>query len=249
MDHVLPLPRVAFVINQGTDHSNGANVARSHHLVHLFTGHRLPATWAVDNAERASLLQTHQSAAAKIEFALKIDPQWCSPTPTRSKFRTELSSRILGLQAVCGTTTHLVVGDPQLLRSRAAALAELGIGGILSEEPTDLPRPLPCGLWQLGSGLRIPQKRRLTSFLTRRRPSAKQLMAANTTATTLVVVDSFELERAQARTLQSFERLLLEVSWAASRNQLVVSTVSEVLADLANQRAVKPQRSILRTAA
>jgi len=253
MKQATTVPRVAFVVDLSAAEPDQANAARVHHLVHLFSGHRLPATWTVDSPERVGQLQKQLTSPGKVEVALKIDRHWLSPLASHSQFRAALSSRISALTAVSGTSTHLVVGDPQLLRSRVSILAEQGVTGIFSERqdcstPAKL-RPLPCGLWQLEPSFCIPPKRSLINFLARRCPSTKQILAAMGANTTLVMVQSAELGRAGARALQGLEKLLREISWASSRDQLIVSTVGETIAELADQRAVKPQQSILRSAA
>jgi len=247
------VPRVAFVVDLTAADRGEANVARMHHLVHLFSGHRLPATWTVDSPERAKSLRKQHASPAAIEVALKIDQQWLSPLSSTSQFRAALKSRILALAAASGASTHLVVGSPQLLRPRAAILAEQGITGVFAQQkdgPTPVKlRPLPCGLWQLEPSFCIPPKRSLINFWARRCPSTKQLLATGGTETTLVMVQSSEFGRSGARALQGLEKLLREISWAASRDQLIVTTVGETLIKLADGRAVKPQRSILRAAA
>ena len=92
-------------------------------------------------------------------------------------------------------------------------------------------------------------KRRLSRWLPSRSTSIKDLSASAAEGNILVSVESAELERVSARGLQSFEKLLREVSWSASRSQMQIATLSEIVADLASRREVKPQRSILRTAA
>jgi len=247
------VPRVAFVVDLTAADRDEANVARMHHLVHLFSGHRLPATWAVDSPEQVESLGKQHSTSATIEAALKIDQQWLSPLSSHSQFRAALDARLSAVAAAGGASTPLVVGDPRLLRPRAAILAEQGIAGIFAPQqngstPAKL-RPLPCGLWQLEPSFCIPPKRSLLNFWTRRCPSTKQLLATAGADTTLVMVQSSEFGRSGASALQGLEKLLREISWAASRDQLTVSTVGEMLAELADQRAVKPQRSILRAAA
>jgi len=247
------MPRVAFVVDLTAADPDEANVARMHHLVHLFSGHRLPATWAVDSPESLKSLRKQVSATAALEVALKIDPHWVSPLASHSKFRKALETRISALAAASEASLSLVVGDPQLLRPRAAILAEQGILGVFAPRQNCLApaklRPLPCGLWQLEPSFCIPPKRTLVNFWARGCPSTKQLLATAGAGTMLVMVQSAELGQAGARALQGLEKLLREISWAASREQLIVSTVGEMLAELADQRTVKPQRSILRSAA
>ncbi len=247
------VPKIAFVVDLADTNPDEADKARLLHLVHLFSGHRLPATWIVGTAERARLLRKQHSASASNEVALRIDMQRLSPLSSHSQFRTELGSQIAALSAAAETRAQLVVGDPQLLRSRAAILAEQGIEGVFFDQQDRSspakPRPLPCGLWQFRPSVSLTQKRRLVSLLLGRHPTVKRLVAIESAETQLLMVRSAELGRTGAGGLQRLEKLLREISWAASRDQLLVSTVRNTLAELSNQRAVKPQRSILRVAA
>ena len=249
------VPRVAFVVDLGPAGPNDRDAARTHHLVHLFHGHRLPATWAVNDAEQAIQLHGRESSPsyAKQDVALRLASTWCDQI-TQVQFRRELNSRIAELNSAVCAATHLVAGNPGLLRSRAAILAEQGIGGVLAlpskRSAVAKPRPLPCGLWQFDPSVHIPLEGGFLPWLFGRRTSANQLIAAGASGETVFVsVESSDLGRVSARSLQSFEKLLREVSWAASRNQLVVSTVDQALTELIAHRAVKPQRSILRLAA
>lgn len=253
MEQVSSLPKVAFVVNLAARHQDDAIAARGNHLVHLFSGHRLPATWTVDGAEQATQLQQQLASPIKNDLALRIASPAFRPNSSPAQFRAELRAQIAVLGAANGAALRLVVGDPQLLRPRASLLAEQGIRGIMPVMPerqaVAKPRPLSCGLWQLEPSFSVPVKRRLASLLRSACPSVKQLIAATPTETTLVQVQADEFGRTGARSLQGLEKMLREISWAASRDQLVVSTVGELLTTLASQRAVSPQRSILREAA
>ncbi len=253
MDQTVIVPKVSFLINLGSCEAEGANVARLRHLVHLFRGHRLPATWSASGAHCAQLLQD-QSSSVTQEMALIVDPSWSALQISAKRFRDELCRRLQSLAGCRGVSPSLVTGDSALLRSRANLLAKQGIQAIVTELPargsSAKPRPLPCGLWQLAANVRIPQRRLSFRWLPMRRISVKQLVTPPYAASgAIVLVESEELQRISARGLQSFEKLLREVSWYASRRQLVVSTISEIVAELATHHEVKPQRSILRVAA
>ena len=254
MDQTASVPQVAFVVNLGPVESTESHIARIHHLVHLFQGHRLPATWAVADAQRMHPLGTQQTLAKMDELALTVDDHWSASQMPKSRFREELIARLAALQAAGAAATTLVVGKPQLLRSRTAVLAEQGIRAVLTgsvERSTEAKsRPLPCGLWQLAPNVQVPQLRRLPLWWPFHRTSARQLIAAGTaTGAIIVAVQSAQLGRSSARSLQQIEKLLREVAWAASRNQLALTTVGQIVAELAIAREVKPQRSILRLAA
>jgi len=252
MDQAVIVPRVAFVINLAQANSPKPNLARLRHLVHLFRGHRVAATWAVADAARARLLQDSSSNSAASEIALSVDDTWAAAHLSHTHFGNELDNRLASLTNSAGATPTLVVGDLGMLRSRMANLSEQGIRAIFTSRPSasvaTKSRPLPCGLWQLVPNVRWP-KRRLSRWLPSRPTSVRDLMASASEGSILVSVESAELERVGARGLQTFEKLLREVSWIASRGQMLISTVSEIVANLVSRSEVKPQRSILRLAA
>lgn len=252
MDQTGIVPRVAFVINLAQADSPRPNLARLRHLLHLFRGHRVAATWAVADASQTRLLRDSSPGSASGEIALTVGDTWGAAQVSPSRFGKELANRLAGLTSFVGATPTLVVGDSRQLSSRMTSLSEQGIRAIFASScPTSdaaKSRPLPCGLWQLVPSVRWP-KRRLTRWLPSRSTSVRDLLASACEGAVLVSVESAELQRVSARGLQSFEKLLREVSWSASRGQMQISTVSEIVADLVSRREVKPQRSILRAAA
>jgi hypothetical protein len=245
------VPRLCFVINLAHAENAGPNLARLKHLVHLFRGHRLPATWAVADAAQTPLLRDFAATAVRHQIGLSLDESWAAAHHGAARFGDELSHRLARLSNASGSTT-LLVGDRGQLGSRMRVLAELGIRAIFtsfSQAATPLkPRPLPCGMWLLAPRVRLP-KPRLTRWLPTRATSVKELLASACAGNVLVEVAADEWERIGVRGMQALEKLLRDVSWSASRGQLQVVTVSEIVADLAGQYAVRPQRSILRLAA
>ena len=254
MSQATIVPRVAFVLNLGVNEASQPDTARLKHLTHLFQGHRLPATWVVEDAQHAKMLAPQRTASPiTTEVALAIEGLWSEVETPPTVFRKELNSRCAAVRAAAESSIELVAGCPQQLRTKASLLSEQGIRGILSStEDRNAPnsRSLPCGLWQLEYQLRIPQKRSITSWFSTRSVSLKKLISADASReTAIVAVDTSQLGNSSARSLQAFEKMLREVSWAASRNQIAVTTAGAVIAELSNHRAVKPQRSILKVAA
>ncbi len=246
------LSKVAFVVNLGNDETTRPSAARARHLAHLFHGYRLPATWAIDSAKRAAILQDRQLAPNDIDLALTIGGRHASAQLPSKQFQRELRQQLAALESITGRTTTLALGDGPRLGTRASILAGQGIRAIISNVvgPSSVAQPLACGLWRLEPRVEMPSTRRMWGLLPARRFSARQLVAVGrSAATNLVMIDSSELCRGHARGLQSLDRLLREVSWAASRKQLAVVTVNEIVAGLAGRDEVKPQRSILRVAA
>lgn len=245
-------PRVAFVVNLEPLDAPSPNLARLRHLVHLFRGHRVAATWAVADASQARLLRDSSSSSAGSEMALMIDRNWAAVQTSRSRFADELRDRLASLADAVGAMPSTVAGEIELLRSRIVSLSDQGIRAILASCPSasfsGRSRPLPCGLWHLVPNASWP-KRRLSRWLPSRPTSVRELISRESEGVILVSIESAKLKRAGARGLQSFEKLLREVSWSASRGQMQISTLSEIVDDLLCRRESKPQRSILRPAA
>ncbi len=231
---------IALVINMASA-ASGQTAAGAQFLAPMLSRLDLPATWVIDQPRQAKVLADQPLA----ELAVTVEAR--SP----QRLRSELSNLQATVQAASGQSVSIVVGDPQQLRSRAALLADLGIGAVISATqqpgPTKPPRQLPCGLWQFDPSLSVPQPRSRWSWLTARRPSLQQLLSAETSGSFKVA--TIDLAQATDRDLQSCEPLLQEIAEAARQQQLQLATVSAMAAALASQREVKPQRSILRRAA
>ncbi|NOZ39410.1 MAG: hypothetical protein GXP24_04190 [Planctomycetes bacterium] len=234
------VPSVALVINFAS--SDAKQTAARIPLLGKF---EMPTTWVIEEPRQSKMLADRMLARAGHELALTVEAR--SP----QRLRSELANFQSAVQDASGQKLSVVVGDPQQLRSRTALLADLGIGAVVSgvqpSGPAKPPRLLPCGLWQFDPTMNIPQPRHRWSWLTARRPTLKNLLAAETSCNQKVL--AFDLGRMNSRELHGCERLLQEIAEAAGRRQLQVETVSKLAAELASRREVKPQRSILRRAA
>jgi hypothetical protein len=238
--------RLIFVIHLEGPESTPADVARIQHVVHLFRGHRVRATWSIANCQ--SLQRMHQRAllGESDELALAI-----SPLEVGSQtFRASLRKRLSMIQSATGTKIGLITGEPTSLRSHAAFLSEQHLRGVLSNIPLrpHLPTcaPLPCGLWQLSHTLAIPQ----TSWLARWLPGGSDLRRLNKQIANheivLISVDAPRIAHTSPRHLQSLERLLREVSLSASRDEIAITTAGEIIDELSAHRTPRPQHSILK---
>lgn len=231
------VPSVSLVLYQAVSATGQASAAV---LARELNSLEIPATWVISEPQQAKILADKRLVSAMDELALEVTAR----TPQR--LRTDLSNSQAAVQAVSGHEVSTVVGDPQQLRSRAALLADLGIGAVLSNSTTSQikpPRPLPCGLWQLDSSVSIPRPRRLWSLLAGRRVTAQQLQAA---APQQVV--AIDLSSMSGRDLSGCGQLLREIADAVQGQQLRVATIRELGSQLASKNEIKPQRSILRAA-
>ncbi len=220
-------------------------VAGAQFLAPLLERLGLPATWVIDQPRQAKVLARLQLLTTGHELALSVSAR--SP----QRLQSDLANLQAEVLAVSGHEVSVVAGDPQELRSRAALLADLGIGAVVSGSqpsgPAKPPRLLPCGLWQFDSALNIPQPCHRWSWLTMRRPTLRHLMGSETSGKQKVV--AIDLGKANSRELQGCGQLLQEIADASRQRQLNVATVSTLAALQRSKRKVKPQRSILRRAA
>ncbi len=243
------LSRVAFAIQLEGALSAAADVARIQHVVHLFRGHHLPATWSIAGRDSLELVQHKGLLQEGDELALAISSD---SSMNVGHFRDTLRKRLAMIQASTGTTIQLAAGEPTMLRNHAAILAEQGIHGILSNtrKPASAHghSPLPCGLWQLDYAISVPQKSWFTRLLTSGSTLHQLNKLVSKDQTVLITVDAAHFAHASSRSLQSLEKLLRQVSFAASREEIAITTAGEIVAGLTASRVARPQHSILRAA-
>lgn len=238
------VPHVALVINLIPSNETGQIARNQQDLAAQFRKLGLPSTWLVAEPSQVIAEGNGQLATTSREIALTAAER--SP----QRLRSELTSRQAEVTSVSGVPVTTIVGDSQQLRARTALLADLGISAVLSDsasaEVGKPPRLLPCGLWQLNPTVPLPQQRKKWSVLSTRRLSVEQLLARGSVSLPIVV--EINLEKLAGRAWADCQNLMQEIAAANRRKLLSVATISEVVARLASQNEVKPQRSILRMA-
>ena len=244
--------RAAFVVHLEGPHvhvgqSGAAHLARVQHLVHLFRGHHIPATWSVAGCCDLHFIQNKNLLQSGDELALAISAKQANSPLLRDSLRKRLASIQNNTKSVVG----LVSGEPTQLRNQAAFLAEQGLRGILSNmskrRGENIYSPLPCGLWQFDNALTIPHHSWLARLVSGGSLHNLQKLLS-TEKLTVVSVDAMRLAHASSRSLQNLEKLLRHVSHAASRDEVAITTAGELLAELTASRVARPQHSILRAA-
>ena len=245
MDRPEKLPQVAFVINlSSTDSTPSTSLV--HHLEQLFLGNQIPVTWSVDSSEQAKMFFKRQISTHGLDVALSLPAN--EPHSSR-KLHSLLRAQLRELEGMTGCEPSLVLGNCNELRSRAAVLAQEGIGAVLSTESlknASFAKSIPCGLWQLNPGLSLPQPNRFWSLFTGRKPSLRNLVTQNMNSGTMIVLVSVTDLTFKPQQLGT---LLQDASNAAKRGQIGLAKMHELIANLVDQRRIKPQRSILRAAA
>lgn len=244
--------QVAFVIKMQT-RGTAADVARIQHVIHLFRGHRITCTWSVAGCCSLESVQQKGILNSTENLAIAIGSECVAPRTSASMFRENLRKRLAAMQACSGADIHLVAGDPTALRPYAAILVEQGIRGVLSNETcgssTSSQTPLPCGLWQMNFHAEIPRRKSLFSYLTVNQSVQRKIGKLTAADQPLLIsINASAVAHASARYLQQLDKLLQSVSHLASRQQLQIVTINEIVADLLASRISRPQQSILRAA-
>lgn len=245
-------PRTAFVVDLGDAPMQPADIARLHHLIGLFRSHRIPTTWAVGNAERATLLHQEGLASEVDKLALSLGSHPTEPV-AKKQFRSQLASQVIDLGIASGLKIEVVTGDSHMLRGHAPLLAEQGVRAIVSMgQPKNAelaPRSLPLGIWQFTPGLWIPQPSRLSRLLFSQIATAKQWIVRMEESATVIAISSTQLGHLSPRKLRQLERFVRDIAWSASRGQLELTTIGQLASELTSAAEVQPQQSILRMAA
>lgn len=246
MKLALPSARVAFVVHLEVPATLAADVARIEHVVHLFRGLHVPATWVVAAGKNYEHLRQQGMLAETDELALAI-----SATETgAASFRDSLRKRLA--TTLANQSLTLVSGQPSIFRTHAAFLSEQGLRGVLSNSlkrrGTPGHAPLPCGLWQLDHALAIPGQSLFANLLPGSSSSRRLNKLLSDEQTVTIAVDAARIAHTSARSLQHLEELLRSVSQLASREEIGLTTAGQIVAELSASRVARPQHSILRAA-
>lgn len=238
--------RLAFVVHVESPRAAAADVARIEHVIHLFRGHHLPATWTASSCHSWQSMRHHGLLESSDEIAIAINHR-----ESRSDFRDSFRKQLGAIENCLGSEIRLVAGEPADLRHHAAILADQGIQGVISNQvksvSTPCHSPLPCGLWQLDFATSIPHGSWMSRILGGSVWSRISKIIAKE-PTVIVSVDATRMAHASTRGLQGLERLLGQVSHVASQRELRITTAGEIAAELAASRVSRPQHSILRAA-
>ena len=252
MDQALIVPRVAFVINIASGDSPRISPPRLRHLVHLFRSHRIHATWALEDARIAALLQEQSAELSADHVALSLRALESDPSLAAREFGGKLTAKMNSLASSLSEPPGAVLSSGSALRSRLPLLSDWGIHTVIRSSQVgstgSRPRALACGLWQVTPSINLP-RRSIWQRLVRRGPSVRELSAAAVDDTVVVGVNSTDFGKQSARHIQSFEKFLREASWGASRGQIELCSVAEIVAGLRERHQVRPQQSILKVAA
>jgi hypothetical protein len=246
MKFALPSARVAFVVHLEAPTTLASDVARIEHVVHLFRGLQVPATWVVAAGKNFEHLRQQNMLRDSDELALAISATETGVTDFRDSLRKRLATTL------ANQSVTMVAGQPSTFRTHAAFLSEQGLRGVLSNslKRKDVPghTPLPCGLWQLDHALAIPGQSLFANLLPGGNATRRLHKLLSNEQTITISVDAARIAHTSTRSLQQLEDLLRSVSYLASRKEIHLTTAGSIVAELTASRISKPQHSILRAA-
>jgi hypothetical protein len=241
-----PAARVAFVVHLEVPATLASYVARIEHVVHLFRGLHVPATWVVAAGKNYELLRQHNMLRDTDELALAISATETGAAGFRDSLRKRLTTTL------ANQSVTMIAGQPSTFRTHAAFLNEQGLRGVLSNslKSKGVPghTPLPCGLWQLDHALAIPGQSLFANLLPGGNSTRRLHKLLSDERTITVSVDAARIAHTSTRSLQHLEDLLRSVSNLASHEEICLTTAGQIVAELTASRAPRPQHSILRAA-
>jgi hypothetical protein len=246
MKSALPSARVAFVVHLEVPATLASDVARIEHVVHLFRGLHVPATWVIAAGKNYEHLCQSNRLRDSDELALAISATETGATGFRDSLRKRLATTL------ANRSVTLLAGQPSTFRTHAAFLSEQGMRGVLSNslKRKGVPShtPLPCGLWQLEHALAIPGQSLFANLLPGGNSTRRLHKLLSDEQTITISVDAARIAHTSTRSLQHLEDLLRSVSYLASREEINLTTAGHIVAELSASRVARPQHSILRAA-
>jgi hypothetical protein len=246
MKFALPSARVAFVVHLEVPATLAADVARIEHVVHLFRGLHVPATWVVAAGKNYEHLRQQNMLRDTDELALAISATETGTVGFRDSLRKRLATTL------ANQSVTMVSGQPSTFRTHAAFLSEQGLRGVLSNslKRKGMPNhtPLPCGLWQLDHALAIPGQSLFANLLPGGNATRRLHKLLSDERTITISVDAARIAQTSTRSLQHLEDLLRSVSQLTSREEIQLTTAGQIVAELTASRTPRPQHSILRAA-
>lgn len=246
MKFALPAARVAFAVHLEVPATLASDVARIEHVVHLFRGLQVPATWIVAAGKNYEHLRQQNMLRDTDELALAVSATETGAADFRDSLRKRLATTL------ANQSVTMVSGQPSTFRTHAAFLSEQGLRGVLSNslkrKGAPSHTPLPCGLWQLDHALTIPGQSLFANLLPGGNAPRRLQKLLSDEQTVTISVDAARIAHTSTRTLQHLEDLLRSVSHLASREEIQLTTAGQIIAELTANRVAKPQHSILRAA-
>lgn len=238
--------RVAFVVHLEVPTTLATDVARIEHVVHLFRGLNVPATWIVAAGKNYEHLLQQGMISESDQLALAIAANETGAANFRDALRKRLTTTLEG------QTVSLIAGEPSTFRAHAAFLSEQGIRGVISNavkrRGAPAHSPLPCGLWQIDHALTIPGQSLFANLLPGSSASRRLHKLIIDEQTISISVDASRIAHTSMRSIQHLESMLHQVAHLASRDEIRLTTAGQIIAELAASRASRPQHSILRAA-
>jgi hypothetical protein len=211
--------------------------------------HRLPATWSLEQLSQIEALASWGAMRSGADAALHVGVAADVPRNIIDEAAAgEMARRLVQLRS-SGMAVEVVHGSPELTGNGwPRTLRTLGVRGIVVDgrrrQPTA--RALPFGVWQFVPQAVLPQQLR---WWQRVRGRTSPLAAAQRGLPALATIELAELGSLGSRAWREAGRTLVEAAEARASGLINVVGMSELTARFTQAHAIRPQRSILRTAA
>jgi hypothetical protein len=238
------LPQFALVVKWPAAVTNEMVIRQ---VIRRLVDARLPATWSVEDAAQAESLHFWGAMRVGGDAALLVDADALTTARGQQavQWNRRVSNRLKQIRSVGLGAETLHVGAAVAKALNPQSLGGAGIRAVVADVAPPLVRPLPLGMWQFAPNVALPVQRRWWQLFRR---SVTLIPEESSPSPAMASIDVSRLAPLGPRAWHSCDAELARVVEAQKRGALVVCTVAEIAAILAEAHAVKPQRSILRAA-
>jgi hypothetical protein len=239
------LPQLALVVKWPAAVTNEMVIRQ---VIRRLVDARLPATWSVEDAAQAESLHFWGAMRVGGDAALLVEAD--AIPAARGQHAAQWSRRVVNrfkqIRSVGVAAETLHVGAAVAKSLHPQSLGGAAISAVVADVTDPAVRPLPLGMWQFTPRTALPVERRWWQLFRR---SAGLIPGDLSQSPAVASIDLSRLAAMGPRAWHTCDAELASVAEAQKRGALAVQTVAEIAAALAIAHAVKPQRSILRSAA
>lgn len=232
-------------------HQQLAGVTRR--LISLADSERLPITWAVSDPAHSAATSLILQSPIEHEMAILGDETWVGATAGRTRFARELARRLAQARFVELEVTSLVPHVASI-ESQIDLVVKQQITAVAGFEAPEsgrrllAPRALHYGIWEVPISENLPLQK--SHFFNGKRSLWKRVRRTIRDAGTFhIMIDAPTVAEAGAGSEKMIAWLAKRIALLRDRGMIHVETMRSMSARLSDVPAVRPQRSILRTAA
>jgi hypothetical protein len=239
------LPLLALVVKWPAEVTNEMVIRQ---VIRRLVDAGLPATWSVEDAAQAESLHFWGAMQQGGDAALLVEADALTSTRGHqaAAWGRRVSNRLKQIRSVGVGAETMHAGAAVAKTLNPQSLSSAGISAVVADIAGPAVRPLPLGMWQFTPRITLPVERRWWQLFHR---SVQLIQGEPSQLPTVATIDLSRLAAIGPRAWQACDVELASVADANKRGALAIGAVAEIAASLAEARAAKPQRSILRAAA